>query len=118
MFAAANPAQANANSYRPIQGYGDINLTTHNLYANYNAMQVTWARQKGHYTIQLNYAFQKAMGIVSTNGANISQANLDPFNLSNNYGVQAGNRTHVFNAAYSIELPSPIRNSKLLEWRG
>jgi hypothetical protein len=114
MFAAANPAQANANSYRPIQGYGDINLTTHNLYANYNAMQVTWARQKGRYTIQLNYAFQKAMGIVSTNGANTTQAVLDPFNLANNYGVQAGNRTHVFNAAYSIELPSPIRNSKLL----
>lgn len=114
MFAAANPAQANANTYRPIQGYGDINLTTHNLYANYNALQVTWARQKGRYTIQLNYAFQKAMGIVSTNGANISQATLDPFNLGNQYGVQAGNRTHVFNAAYSIELPHPIRNNKLL----
>ena len=90
MFAAANPAQANANSYRPIQGYGDINLTTHNLYGNYNALQVTWARQKGRYTIQLNYAFQKAMGIVSTNGANTTQAVLDPFNLANNYGVQVG----------------------------
>ena len=30
--------------YRPLQGYGDLNLATNNLYSNYNAMQVAWAR--------------------------------------------------------------------------
>ena len=55
--------------------------------------------------MSLNYTFQKAMGIVSPT--------LDPFNLRNDYGVQPGNRTHLFNAAYSIELPSPIRNNKI-----
>src|SRR6185312_407299 len=39
MFSATNPGNANANTYRPLQGYGDINLATNNLYSNYNAMQ-------------------------------------------------------------------------------
>lgn len=112
MFNVANPANANSNNYRPFLGYSDINLATNNLYSNYNAMQVTWARQKGRYTIQANYSFQKAMGIVSSGGSSGGTATLDPFNLSNNYGVQPGNRTHLFNAAYSIELPSPIHGNK------
>jgi hypothetical protein len=36
----------------------------------------------------------------------IVNANADPFNLANDYGVQPSNRTHIFNAAYSIELGS------------
>jgi Carboxypeptidase regulatory-like domain len=114
MFSAANPATANANNYRPYLGYGDLNLATNNLYANYNALQVTWARQKGRYTIQANYAFEKALGIISPNGTTLNAlgATLDPFNLRNNYGVQPGNRTHVLNMAYSIELPSPMHGNK------
>jgi hypothetical protein len=112
MFTAPNPATASANNYRPFQGYGDINLATNNLYANYNAIQATWARQKGRFTIQLNYSFQKALGIVSANGSSGGQAVLDPFNLGNNYGVQPGNRTHLFNTAYSVELGSPIHGNK------
>jgi hypothetical protein len=112
MFSAANPSTANANNYRPYLGYSDINLVVNNLYANYNALQATWKRQKGRYTIQANYSFQKALGIISPNGTNLSslQATLDPFNLGNNYGVQPGNRTHLFNAVYSVELPSPMHN--------
>jgi hypothetical protein len=42
------------------------------------------------------------MGIVSTT--------LDQFNLNNDYGVQSTNRTHIFNAAYSYNFGSPMRN--------
>ncbi|HEY1949697.1 MAG TPA: carboxypeptidase-like regulatory domain-containing protein [Bryobacteraceae bacterium] len=101
-----NPSKAVANNYRPIQGYGDINLATNNLYANYNGMQVTWARQKGAYTLQTNYTYSKAMGIVSST--------LDQFNLRNDYGVQPGNRTHLFNAAYSIELGSHFHGNRFV----
>ena len=62
--------------------------------------------------MQLNYSFQKAMGIVSPNGN--GQASLDPFNLANNYGVQSGNRTHLFNASYSVELGNPIHSNKVV----
>lgn len=106
LFSQANPATANADKFRPLQGYSDINLATNNLYANYNALQVTWAGQKGRYAMQLNYSFQKAMGIVSST--------LDPFNLANNYGVQAGDRTHLFNASYSVELGSPVHGNKFV----
>jgi hypothetical protein len=105
MLGLVNPALGNANSFRPYQGYGDINIATNGLYSNYNALQLTWARRSGRYTMQLNYSFQKAMGIVSST--------IDPFNLRNDYGVQPGNRTHLFNATYSAELGSPIKNNFL-----
>ena len=38
---------------------------------------------------------------------------LDQYNLANDYGVQSANRTHIFNAAYSIELGNPINNNKI-----
>ena len=96
MLTATNPATANANNYRPLQGYGDLNFATNNLYQNYNAMQVSWARHAGMYTIQANYTWQKAMGIISPN--------IEPFNLASNYGALPANRGQLFNAAYSIDL--------------
>lgn len=115
MLSASNPSTASANDYRKYAGYGDINLATNNLYANYNAMQLKWAKQRGPYTLQANYTFGKALGIVSPNGSQLgsTQATLDPFNLRNNYGAQPGDRRHIFNIAYSIQLPSPVHDHKL-----
>ncbi|HEX4488774.1 MAG TPA: hypothetical protein VH088_21030, partial [Terriglobales bacterium] len=96
MLGESNPATASSNDFRPIQGYQDLNQATNNLYANYNALQVTVGRHAGRYTIQGNYSYQKALGIISpTNG----QAVLNPFNLDSNYGVQPGDRRQLFNVA-------------------
>jgi len=97
-----DPNSLTANNFRPLTTFADLDLATNNLYANYNALQVTWVRSKGRYNINLNYTFGKAMGIVNSS--------LDQFNLANDYGVQANNRTHIFNAAYSIELGNPAHN--------
>ena len=100
-----DPATLNSQNFRPLLGYGDLYEATNNAHANYNAFQVVWARTKGRYTINLNYTFSKSMGIVGCNG------NLcDQFNVNNNYGVLPNNRTHLFNAVYSVELPSPSKN--------
>jgi Carboxypeptidase regulatory-like domain len=114
MFSVANPAIADPNKFRHYAGYGDINLATSNLYANYNAVQVSWAHQASMATIQLNYTFGKALGIVSPSGTTLGavSASLDPFNLRNNYGAQPGDRRHIFNAVYSVNLPSPVHNNK------
>ncbi len=88
-----------ADNFRPLLGFSDLNLTTNNLYSNYNSLQVTWARTKGRYTVNFNYTYGKALGILSA---------YDQFNIANNYGVLAANRTHIFNAVYSVELPSPV----------
>jgi Carboxypeptidase regulatory-like domain len=100
-----DPNSLTANDFRPLKGFDNLFLATHNSYANYNAMQTTWIRTKGRYVVNLNYAYGKAMGIVNPG--------LDQFNLRNDYGVQPGNRTHIFNAAYSIELPNAT-NKKFL----
>ena len=60
-----DPSSLNANNFRPIKAYSDINLATNNLYANYNSLQTTWARARGRYTLSLNYAFAKALGVTN-----------------------------------------------------
>ena len=100
-----DPNSLNANAFRPLQGFTEVGLATNNLYANYNSMQVTWVRSKGRYNLNFNYTFGKAMGIVN--------ASADPYNLANDYGVQPTNRTHIFNAAYSIELPNATHDKVL-----
>ncbi len=106
MLSATNPATANANNYRPLQGYGDLNLATNNLYQNYNAMQVSWARHAGMYIIQTNYTFQKALGIISPT--------IDPFNLNANYGALASNRSHFSTPPTRLTLASGVHSNALV----
>jgi hypothetical protein len=91
----------NGDQFRPLLGYQNLYVATNNGYSNYNALQVTWLRTKGRYSINLNYTLGKAMGLVNFR---------DEFNLANNYGVLPSNRTHIFNAAYHIQLPSPAKS--------
>ena len=91
----ADPNKLNANNFRPLQGFSDLYVATNNGWSNYNSMQVTWVRTKGRYTVNMNYTYSKALGIVGF---------YDQFNLNNDYGVLPSNRTHIFNAAYSIDL--------------
>ncbi len=116
MFSAVNPALANANNYRPYLGYSDLNQATNNLYANYNAFQVTWAHQASWATVQLNYTLGRSLGIITPGGTTLGAdgATLDPFNLRNNYGAEPGDRRHLFNATYSFNLPSPVHSNKFL----
>jgi hypothetical protein len=97
----ANPNNLNAANFRQYGIYGDLNVATNNGWANYNAFQMTWVRSKGRYNINMNYTFGKAMGLVNFN---------DQFNLNNDYGVLASNRTQIFNIAYSIELGNPTHD--------
>jgi len=106
MLTNADPYHANADQYRPLQGYSDINLATHKLYSNYNSLQVTWGRHAGRYILQTNYSYQKALGII--------MPTLNPFSLHANYGVLPTDRRQLFNIAYSVDLGSPLRGHKFL----
>ena len=99
-----DPSSLNADDFRPLRGFSELNLTTNNLYSNYNALQITWTRTHGRYDLSFNYTWGKALGILGT---------LDQFNINNNYGVLAANRTHVFNAAYSVQLPDLTKSRGL-----
>jgi hypothetical protein len=96
-----DPNTLNANNFRPLQGFSDLYVATNNGWSNYNSFQATWVRTQGRYTINLNYTYGKALGILSFH---------DQYNLGNNYGVLPTNRTHLFNAAYSVELGDHTKN--------
>jgi hypothetical protein len=93
--------------YAPYSIYQALNIARHNLKSNYNSMQVSWVRQKGAFDIDVNYVYSKALGIFGV-ANQIYQGH-------ENYGPQPFDRRHVFNAAYSILLPSPIRGHKAME---
>ncbi|MEJ2007718.1 MAG: carboxypeptidase regulatory-like domain-containing protein [Acidobacteriota bacterium] len=95
-----DPNSLVADQFRPFLGYSNLYVTTSNGYSNYNALQVTWNRTKGRYGLALNYTYGKAMGILGVASGPL----FNEFNLDDNYGVLASNRTHIFNAAYSIQL--------------
>ena len=91
--------------------YQGISVANHNLSSNYNALQVSWVRQKGNYDIAFNYTYSKSLGTLNADCCNA----LDQLNPQNDYGAQPFDRRHLLNAAYSIELPKPIHNNKALE---
>ena len=99
-----DPNNAAYDNFRPLAGFQDVNIVTHGLYQDYNSAQITWLRTKGRYNLNLNYTYGKSLGIVG---------NYDNFNMRNNYGALAGDRRHLFNAAYSVELGSPVRGNKI-----
>jgi hypothetical protein len=85
--------------------YQAINVANHNIYSNYNALQISWVRQKGNYDIAFNYTYSKALGLVGGNQLDLSQ----------DYGAEPFDRRNLFNAAYSIELPKMVHNNKVAE---
>ena len=108
----------NANDYYPYHNYpGGIQLLSHGGFSNYNAFITTWQKQTGRTTFTTNYTFSKVMGTrdgQSFNG-NIAGNTEYPYNLGANYGVLAYDHTHIFNAAYVVNLPSPMHGNKFAE---
>jgi hypothetical protein len=87
---------------RPLRSYAGVKIIDHKMYSNYNGLQVTWNKQAGHLIFLTNYTFGKALGIRGENGAPSG----DPTSLRNDYGTLPNNRKHVFNVAFSYELPT------------
>lgn len=89
----------NYTDYFPYyQGYGQssIQMMTHVGYANYNAFQVSWVKQTGKLSFNLNYTWSKSLGITATS--------VDPFSVHGNYGVENIDRPHVINTSYTYSL--------------
>ena len=107
LFTIGGDPNVGANEYLygkyPI--YQTISVANHNLSSNYNSLQVSWVRQKGNFDIAVNYTYSKSLGTVGH----------DQLNLTNDYGAEPFDRRHLFNAAYSIELPKMVRDNKALE---
>jgi hypothetical protein len=95
--------------YRPYANYEILNVATHGSFSNYNAAVVTWQKQRGPVTFQLNYTWSKVLGIrdgQTDNGLNGNGTTTDAFSLLANYGTLGYDRPHVFNASYIVQVPN------------
>jgi hypothetical protein len=89
------------SDYRPYPTYLYVFVPSHIGYANYNALQVSWNKQKGAIIYGFNYTWSKALGI---RGDYRTGAVGDPSILRNNYGILGFNRDNAVNFTYSIEV--------------
>jgi hypothetical protein len=99
------------NAIRTYPGYSQIKIITHDMYSNYNSLQVSWNKQSGRFNFLTNYTFSKALGIRGENGAAVG----NPENIADDYGTLPNNRTHIINTAYTYQIPDPGSGNKLLK---
>jgi hypothetical protein len=93
--------QTQQNDYRKYPNYSHMGMPRHIAYANYNALQTNWNKQRGRLNYGLNYTFSKALGI---RGAFNNGVAGDPTNLRANYGPLAFDRTSIIGASYSYDV--------------
>jgi hypothetical protein len=73
--------------------------------SSYHGLQATLVRPGTRVQYFLNYTFSKVLGTTGTGDSAV----IDPLDARNrSYGVVIGDRTHIFNASYSLMIPDPI----------
>jgi hypothetical protein len=100
------------DDYRKYPRYGDIQIESHVLTANYNAAQVIVEHSSGPIYLKVNYTWSKNMG--EKGGYQNGNAG-DSFNIRNNYGPLAYDRTQIFNASYNYDLGSRYHGIRLVQ---
>jgi hypothetical protein len=81
---------------RPYADYGDIKVLTHNLGANYNAVQLMVTREKGWLNYWGSYTFGKTLAYNAE----------DPFVMRRWYGPAPFDRSQTLSFSYFIKLPA------------
>jgi hypothetical protein len=101
------PDSSKYSGYRPYANYGVLNLIQRGSYSNYHGMVAALQKQTGPATFLVNYTWSKVMGIRDGNTENGGGdgPTINPFNIRDNYGPLAYDRTHLFNAAFTVNLP-------------
>jgi hypothetical protein len=86
------------NDFRKYPRYSQIQIEQHVLTAHYDAMQVVVERSRGALYLKANYTWSKNYG---QRGGYSNGVAGDSFNLLNDYGPLAYDRTHIFNLSYN-----------------
>jgi hypothetical protein len=111
---ASGAGASQVNQYRPLNTglvqYGAIDVPQHNLFANFNGLQVALAKQTGRVMFNVNYTWSKALGIRGTFN-NGEPGN--PFNIWDNYGPEGFDRRNIFNASYTFQVGRPFHQAVL-----
>lgn len=101
---------AHIDAFKKYQVYNHVLVAQHNLYANYDALQLSVNKQTGRSLFGLNYTWSHALGIL---GAFDTGNPSNPFNIRDNYQSETYDRHHVFNASYSYTVPN-VAKSRLI----
>ena len=117
--AMINDPNGNQNSYRPLSQYGDVPVSRHTHYQNYNALQALLSRQGSRFSYTAAYTWSKALGI---RGGGQGQTTQPPGDIRDSaYGVLGYDRRHVLNVGYSWLLPDfeskPLVNAIAGGWQ-
>ena len=106
----SNPVNniANSSDYRPYPNYTQVNVPTHSLWSNYNALQVSLNKQRGNLVFGINYTWAKTMYV---NGGGP-----DPVNPVHDYGIASWDRPNVVNFSYSYQEGKKFHGNRELGW--
>ena len=102
--------------YRGYPNYQDITIQDWDGFSDYNALQTTFRHRSSRYLVSANYTYSKvtgnlALGTIGANGVTIG----DGLNSRNNHGPLPFDRRHVFNLAYSVDLPRLSSGNRLVK---
>ena len=113
MLATPNASNLLARKY---PNYQDIAISVWDGWSDYNSLQATFQHRSSKYLISANYTFSKvtgstAIGTLAANGMTYG----DGLNAANDHGAMPFDRRHVFNLAYSANLPGLASNNRLVK---
>jgi len=95
----------NGSCYVEVYGSNAVTMATHVGYSNYSALQMSWIKQAGRLSYNLNYTWAKTLG---------TSLHVDAFSVHGNYGVLPVDRPHVINMSYAYNIPDLTHGSKFL----
>ena len=104
----SNITSSQVNDYRPYPNYQQVNVPTHSLWSNYNALQVSLNKQRGSLVFGINYTWSKTMYV---NGSGP-----DPVNPVHDYGIAPWDRPSVVNFSYSYQEGKKFHGNQELGW--
>ena len=95
----------NGNCYVKVYGSNQVKMAKHVGYSSYNALQMSWIKQAGRLSYNLNYTWSKTLG---------TSLHVDAFSVHGNYGVVGVDRPHVINMSYAYSVPDLTHGNKFL----
>ncbi|WP_158941673.1 carboxypeptidase regulatory-like domain-containing protein [Granulicella sp. S190] len=108
----SNGLNANANLYRPYQGFGNIKVEENGSNSSYNSFQAALRMEKKHgLSLQLAYTWSHEIDISS---GDLGNAVSNPYDLKYDRGSGAYDRRHIFNANYVYDLPFFLHSDKFV----
>ena len=104
--------------WRPYPNYSAVLVKNHIAYSNYNALQLSYNKQKGALTYNLNYTWAKALGILGSaigqgGGGQVGQVS-DSLNIRNDYNILPFNRKQAVNFTFSYQEGVKYHGNRIL----